>query len=240
MFQGVGMVNVGGGYGTGTFIGTGNGFAWGITAKHVISTGETGTFTFESGASYAITQATGFVGTDISIFRMSSFASGVSTPGLNTSATFTVGTNLDCAGYGGHGAEGSLGGNWIYDNKRRGMQTKLDSMGTYTISGETYTAIVDRFDRPTDPNVRPIEGFGAPGDSGSALIDPNGVILGVLSGGQFEAYGNKNWYAALTGSVTSQIYNITGITPVPEPTPLIAVGLGGLLLRRRARRAPKA
>lgn len=234
-FQGVGKVNVGGGYGTGTFLGIGTGGqAWGITAKHVITTGNTGTFTFEDGGSYAISQAIGFTGADVSIFKINGWNRNVFTPTLNTTGVYTIGTDLDSAGYGGHGAQGSAT-SWAYDNKRRGMQTKLNSTNpNFVFAGESQLMLIDVFDSPTSPNVRPIEGFGAPGDSGSMLLDPLGRIWGVLSGGQFETYGNQNWYATITPTIASQIYAQTGI-PVPEPASMIALGLGALAMLRRKR-----
>lgn len=243
-FLGVGMVDTGGGYGTGTFIGFGTGgAAWGITAKHVIGTaGNVGAqFKFQSGATYSIVQSIGFTGTDITIFKMASFASGIFQPGLNSAATFTVGQDLDSAGYGGSGAQGTQtnSNNWTYDNKRRGMQTKLDgTVANFNFNGDTFLALQDKFNSPvTDAaNCRPIEGFGAPGDSGSALFATDGTILGVLSGGQFETYGNLNWYAALTSNITTQIYSTTGITPVPEPATMAAFGLGALVALRRRKR----
>lgn len=242
-FQGVGKVQVGGGYGTGTFIGFGNGFAWGISAKHVISTaGNTGAlFRFENGTDYSIIQSIGFTGTDVSIFKMSTFANGVFQPGLNTSASFTLGQDLDSAGYGGSGAQGTQtnSNNWTYDNKRRGMQTKLDNtVANFNFNGDTFLALQDKFNSPvTDAaNCRPIEGFGAPGDSGSALFATDGTLLGVLSGGQFETYNNLNWYAAITPAVTAQIYSITGITPVPEPATMAVLGVGALAVLRRRKK----
>src|SRR5687768_5159856 len=77
-FQGVGRVTVGLGVGTGTYIGVdGLGRPWGLSAKHVITTGQTGTFSFESGASFSIVQAIGLAGVDVSVFRMSSFLPGI-------------------------------------------------------------------------------------------------------------------------------------------------------------------
>jgi hypothetical protein len=236
-FAGVGKINVGGGFGTGTFLGIGTGGqAWGISAKHVITTGNTGTFTFEDGGSYTISQAIGFAGVDVSVFRINGWNRNVFTPTLNDTGVFTVGADLDSAGYGGHGAEGSISGGYGFDSKRRGMQTKLHSTQTGTFAGETQLQLIDRFDAPGHTNVRPIEGFGAPGDSGSMLLDVSGRIWGVLSGGQFEAYGALNWYAAITAPLAQQIYTTTGINPVPEPaTMLVVASVAALAARRRMR-----
>lgn len=230
--QGIGKVNLPGWFGTGQFLGIGTGGqAWGISAKHVITTGQTGTFTFEDGGSYSITQAIGIAGTDIAIFKIAGWNRNVFTPGLHDDGVYTVGTNFDSAGYGGHGAQGTLGGNWLYDNKRRGMQTKMTSTRTAVFNGENQFQIVDTFDSPTSPNVRTVEGFGASGDSGSMLLDDNGKIWGVLSGGQFETYGNINWYAAITPQIAQTIYTTTG---VPEPgTIAVLAGLAALAARRR-------
>lgn len=237
-FQGVGRVTVSGGSGTGTFLGIGSGGqAWGISAKHVITTGETGVFTFEDGGSYNISQAIGFAGVDVSIFKISSWNRSVFTPGLNTTGTYTLGTNLDSAGYGLYGSEGNSP--WQWDHKRRGMQTKLHTTQMRTFAGENQFMLIDRFDSPSDPNVRPIEGFGAPGDSGSMLLDGNGKIWGVLSGGEFEQYGALNWYATITPQIAQQIYQTTGINPVPEPATLAVLGIGALAIARRRRSSSK-
>lgn len=236
-FAGVGKVDLGGWFGTGTFLGIGTGGqAWGISAKHVITTGNTGTFRMSNGGTYSITQAIGIAGTDISIFKIAGWNRNVFTPGLHDNGIYTTGTQLDSAGYGGHGAQGSLGGNWQYDNQLRGMQTVLHSTRTASFAGESQFQLIDRFDAPGSANVRPIEGFGASGDSGSMLLDNNGLIWGVLSGGQFETYGNDNWYAAITPQIAQTIYTTTGISPVPEPITMIGLlGVAGLAARRRKR-----
>lgn len=234
-FAGVGRVNIGGSFGTGTFLGvSSSGVAWGLSAKHVIDTGDTGSFTFEDGGNFTISQAIGFAGVDVSVFRINGWNRNVFTPTLNMSSIYTPGTQFDSAGYGGHGAVGSSG-SWQFDNKRRGMQTVLNTTRTASFAGENQFQIIDRFDSPSDSGVRPIEGFGAPGDSGSMLLDNNGAIWGVLSGGQFEQYGALNWYAAITPQLATQIYSVTGIDPVPEPATMTVLGLGALALMRRKR-----
>lgn len=237
-FNGVGQVRVGGGFGTGSFLGVGTGGnAWILSAKHVITTGETGTFWFENNTSFNIVQTIGIAGTDVSIARLASFNAAWNPVRLNPNAALTGGTLLDSAGYGGSGAQGSLGGNWNYDDRRRGMQTRLTGTENVNFNGDNFLAIVDTFDAPNTSNVRPIEGFGAPGDSGSALLTADNVALGVLAFGEFETYGARNWYAALTPSVVNQIVNLTGIAPVPEPGTMAALGLGALALMRRRKKA---
>jgi len=234
-FLGVGKVNVGGGFGTGTFLGIGTGGqAWGISAKHVITTGNTGSFTFADGGSYGISQAIGFAGVDVSIFKITGWNRNVYTPTLLTSGVFTVGAELESAGYGGHGQVGTMGGNWAFDNNRRGMQTKLHSTQVRTFAGESQLMLIDEFTSQANGG-RFYEGFGAPGDSGSMLLDNSGNIWGVLSGGEFEQYGAKNWYANISPTIASQIYQTTGINPVPEPATMIALGAGiaALVARRR-------
>lgn len=231
-FQGVGRITVGGGIGTGTFLGfNGSGQAWGLSAKHVITTGNTGTFSFENGQSFNIVQAIGLAGTDVSVFRLSSFNSGVFTPKLNMSATFATGTNIESAGYGLHAPQGQT---QTLDNKRRGMQSIIDGTENITFGGSTFLAIRDRFLSPTNLNVRPLQAFGAAGDSGSALFTDSGTLLGVLTGGETEIYNNRNWYAALTPAISQQIITLTGV--VPEPATMAALGLGVLAMARRRRR----
>jgi hypothetical protein len=225
-FAGVGLLSVDGSFGTATFIGTGNGSAWLITAKHVIDTGQTGTFQFYGGPTFNVTDAWGLAGADIAVAKIVNWNLNVFTPTLNL-GTIVDNTHTVCAGYGGSGPE-SQGGGWAYDDKRRGMETNIVGY-----DGSNY--VEDRFDAPGDPYVTYYEGFGASGDSGSSLIDDYGRILGVLSGGDFEQYGGYNYYAALTADRSQAIYTHTGISPVPEPATMAALGLGFALLIRRRR-----
>ena len=81
------------------------------------------------------------------------------------------------------------------------MQSRVDGLENSKCGGEVFMTIRDRFTAPPDPHLRPTQGFGAPGDSGHALLDPGNNILGVLSGGENEVYGNRTWYAFISPSV---------------------------------------
>ena len=231
-FQGIGMVYDGSSFSaTGTYIGFGNGSHWGLTARHVIDAGSTGSFRFQDGGFYNNTQGFNILNADVSVFRISGWNRSVFTPIIRNDNTFAPGTNIVSAGYGLHGPEG--GSPWGSDNIRRGMTSKIERTETRNLIYSTRLAVIDRFDRPTDPNFTSFEGFGAPGDSGSPLIDPSGRVLAVLTGGQFEQYGAINWYSSITTDVANEIQTITG---VPEPASMIALGLGVVALARRRRR----
>ena len=228
-FQGIGRVFVGNTFSaTGTYIGFGNGSHWVLTARHVIEQGETGSFRFRDGGQYTINAVFNILGADISVARLSSWNRNVWTPTITATPTFAVGTNLVSAGYGRNGQVGNSP--WQLDDQRRGMTTRLHAMQTRNLIFETGLAVMDRFDAPADANFTSVEGFGAPGDSGSPLIDPNGNVLAVLTGGEFEQYGALNWYSAIT---TAHANEIARITAVPEPASMTALGLAALALLRR-------
>jgi hypothetical protein len=225
-FAGIGQLWVGGGFGTATFLGHGNGSAWLISAAHVIGNNGTGTFQFFGGPSFSVTQGWQVPGVDVSVAKITGWNLNPWTPTLNTGSivpnTFTI-----SAGYGGSCREADRGTTGLqFDNKRRGFETK--------IVGLSGGFVIDRFDSPSDPNVCNLEGFGAPGDSGSPLLDPNGAILGVLTSGDPEFYGGINNYSVISASVAQQIQQHTGV-PVPEPVTVtaFALGLAGILRRRR-------
>jgi hypothetical protein len=225
-FAGIGQLWVGGGFGTATFLGMGNGSAWLISAAHVIGTNGTGSFKFFNGPTFSVSQGWQVPGVDVSVAKITGWNLNVWTPTLNTGA-ITPNTFIISAGYGGSCREADRGTTGLqFDNKRRGFETK--------IVGVNGGYVVDRFDSPSDPNVCNLEGFGAPGDSGSPLIDPNGAILGVLTSGDPEFYGGLNYYSTITSSVAQQILQHTGV-PVPEPVTVtaFALGLAGVLRRRR-------
>lgn len=225
-FAGVGQLFVGGGFGSATYLGFGNGSHWLLTAKHVIGTGQTGTFKFFGGPSFGVTGTIGLAGVDISVAKITGWNLSAPLYSLNMGAT-VPGTHIVSAGYGGSCPE-SQAGNYNFDDKRRGFETLIDSV-------DGSNQVIDRFQAPGDPLCQNLEGFGAPGDSGSALIGDDGRIYGVLTGGQLEQYGNINWYAGLNATTSAQIYSLTGISQVPEPMSLTALGLGALALIRRRR-----
>lgn len=229
-FQGIGRVYEGNSFSaTGTYIGFSNGFHWGLTARHVIDAGSTGSFRFSNGQ-YNITQVYNVLNADVSVFKIAGWDRNVWTPLIRNDNSFAPGTDLVSAGYGLHGAQGNSP--YQSDTTRRGMTSKIERTEFRNLIYSNRLALIDRFDAPNDPRFTPFEGFGASGDSGSPLIDPNGRVLAVLTGGEFELYGAINWYSTITPDVANEIQNITG---VPEPATLIALGAGLLAISRRRR-----
>jgi hypothetical protein len=132
----------------------------------------------------------------------------------------------------------SNAGLWTNGDLRvRAFQTRLDSYrpADPSLWFELQPFLIDRFDRPGEPNHMPLEGFGAPGDSGSFLLDDSNNIWGILTNGEVEKYGALNWYATITPSLASTIYGITGLSPIPEPTTIACFGAVSLVLLRRNR-----
>jgi hypothetical protein len=225
-FAGVGQLWVGGGYGTATYLGFGNGSNWLLTAKHVIGSGETGTLKFFGGPSFSITGTVGLAGVDISVAKINGWSLSAPTLLLNMGTTVS-GTHIVSAGYGGSCPE-SQAPNYNFDDRRRGFESVIDSV-------DGSNQVIDRFQAPGDPLCQNLEGFGAPGDSGSMLMGDDGRVYGVLTGGQIEHYGSINWYAGINPTTAAQIYSITGV-PVPEPASMFALSIGALALLRRRRK----
>jgi hypothetical protein len=244
-FQGIGQVSFatspnGAGFGTGTFIGFGDGYAWGITANHVVDGASGITFNFADGRSYDILQ-TYFIDQDVSIFRMATFASGVFAPTLNPAGAFSLGEDVQSAGYGLYGPEGTYMPDLGLDNQRRGWQSTISSSGNETFPGDIKGSSINIdyietiFNSPISPDFRPYEGTTEPGDSGSPLMTSDGTILGVLTGGNsttYSSYGQNSDFDMLSPSMVAQIGALTG---VPEPASLSVLVVSGvvLLLRKR-------
>lgn len=238
-FQGIGQISgyFSGeeGFGTGTFIGFGNGYAWGLTANHVTDGISNPSFGFADGRNYKIDQ-TYHIAQDVTIFRMATFASGVYTPTLTTTGAFTIGQDVESAGYGLYGPQGTPDNRLGFDNLRRGWQSRISFSGRVSFGSLTIDSINTTFNAPGTPNARPLEGLTQEGDSGSPLLDDNGTVLGVLTGGeQGDSYGAESYFCALSPSIVSQIDSISGINPVPEPASFAAFGLGLLIFVRRRR-----
>lgn len=231
-FAGVGYLV---GRGTATYLGTNAaGQAWGITAKHIAGQGASGSFQFFGETPYTFTDTVEFAGADVSVFRIQNWDRSLPNLALHTSGMYTPGTEFISAGYGTHAAED--GSDIGFDQRRRGFQTVLDSFrpNDPSLWFEPQPFLMDRFDAPGDPNARPLEGFGAGGDSGSPLLDSQNRLWGVLTNGQVERFGNLNWYATITPDLANQIALTTGLA-VPTPPAAVAF-LGAALIATRRRR----
>lgn len=241
-FSGVGEVDFGGFFGTGTYLGTGNGTSYILTANHVLGMGKTGTFTL--GAQTLSVTGAYLYGADVMVAKVNTaipatVLASLFQPALNTlPITATAGLNVVSAGVGGYRAQSS--NNTRYDYVKRAFQTVSGATTQRSDMGGTGTGyyVADRFDAPGDADKRAIEGFGAGGDSGSMYMsESTNQILGVLSYGPTEKYGAVNYYSAILPEYTADIYLKTGIQAVPEPASLVALGLGVAAFARRRRRA---
>ncbi len=233
-FAGVGSTSTGG---TATYIGAGGGRSWIITANHVINLGQTVNFNTPERGDFVAVGRLSFEdgGYDITVAELvdpGAAFGGVYAPSLNLGA-ITAGANVVSAGFGLHASQSqrATSGQLDYDGRRRGFQSAV-----YRFDDGFTDGLHDRFDAPGDVDKRAIEGFGAPGDSGSSFVrESDGAILGILSNGDSEVYGHWNNYAPLTPAISSRIYAYTGIQAVPEPATLAVCGLGTLALLRRRR-----
>lgn len=134
-------------------------------------------------------------------------------------------------GVGGTGQTGFDPNNYPYGVKRA-MENYIDS-----VSSQWFW---QRFDAPNTGNVLPLEGAGAPGDSGAPVfIQENGVfyVAGII------ILGANGQYGTSTGSIrvsthAAWIHSIVA----PEPSSLLALGgalVATALVRRRQQRVPK-
>jgi hypothetical protein len=233
-FAGVGRV-VGGA--TGSFFGmNAAGQTWGITAKHVSPAGNpSAAFELYQVGSYPIVEVVDLPGVDISLFRFTGWDQSLPNLGLHASGAYTPGTRLYSAGFGVIAAEEEVPTYRASGDLRvRAFETRLDSFRANDPSlwFEPQPFLIDRFDRPGDANHMPLEGFGAPGDSGSFLLDDAGKIWGILTNGEVEKYGALNWYATITPELAATIEGITG---VPSPAGLALVVCVPLVCSRRRR-----
>lgn len=236
-FVGVGQVDTLLGFGTGTYIGHGNGAGWILSANHVITAGEAGTFRLPGYGTFDISETFRIPDTNISVSRLVNFEVSIFAPAL-ISTGVSLGTDFVSAGFGGSRPES--GGTLEFDGQRRGFQSRTAGFYTETDPSETTFPgqyVIDVFNSPASADIQPLEGFGAPGDSGSMMLTSTG-IAGVLSYGSGDIrYGSQSAYSQLTPEISSEIYNRTGIGAVPEPATLAALGLGAVAMLRRRQKA---
>lgn len=242
------------GFGSGTLIADGR---WVLTAAHVVdflsAPGDLffrlGDSVYQAEAFYIHSRWNGDImnGGDIALVRLTQQVGGV-TPALLYQATNSL---VAQTGYSvGFGANGNgQDGYTDFDNTRRAMENIIDVYGS-VIDSLPDDVFLSDFDSPdSDTNTLSdfgssaeplnLEGMGAPGDSGGAVfvqIDGVWYLAGVHS---FLADANAGEvdarYGDVLGSVRVDYYADWINATVPEPTSMaaLAVGVLGLLARRR-------
>jgi hypothetical protein len=251
-FVAVGEVFTNSGYGSGTYIGFGNGSHWALTAAHVTNTLADNPQFRVNGNVLGVSQVIAFSGwnlnfNDFSLLRLTS------NPGIAPMAYYNgngeVGLQAVSVGFGATGT--GLTGINAGAGTKRGFENMVD---VAIVNGSTNALFTD-FDNPLNagdswsgsPTPLNLEGCVAGGDSGGALLlNVNSVwaIAGVTStlnwvdGTGNADYGDISGYSRIGGNNVGAnwIAQNTGIQGVPEPGTMIALGLGLSALAARRRR----
>ena len=257
-FAAVGKVFAGTSAGSGTVIANG---WWVLTAAHVVFGVPVSSVSFQIGAATYNAQNVyiypGYSGIthDIALIELNAPVAGV-TPAQIYTGTNEIGKQGHSVGYGltGTGTTGFI--NNTYGTKRA-MRNIIDLIifpdGTINPNG---TILLSDFDSPggtnnslgsgSSPTPLDLEGMGAPGDSGGPVFILEGgvwYIAGVHSfiGDLGPPAGNGQAdarYGDILGSTRVSSYAgwINSVVPEPASMTALAIGLIGLLARRRRSR----
>jgi hypothetical protein len=260
-FAAVGKVFTSTSAGSGTVIANG---WWVLTAAHVVAGAPVSSISFQIGASTYTAQNVfihpGYPGgplptADIALIELSAPVAGV-TPAQIYTGTNEIGKHGHSVGYGltGTGITGFITNTY---GTKRAMRNVIDLIILPNgASDPNGTILLSDFDSPdgtnnslgsgSSPTPLDLEGMGAPGDSGGPVfIEEGGVwyIAGVHSfiGDPGPPAGNGQAdarYGDILGSTRVSSYAgwINSVVPEPASMTALAIGLIGLLARRRRSR----